>query len=151
MNLIANAALAMLRHPRYWAELAADPARASTIVEETLRFDPPVQLTASRPSRTSRDRGPPAEGRRGDDAAAGCRATECACFDRPGEFDPDRGVIKHLAFGKGRGFCLGAPLARLELRRALGAGGTVPNAQLAGEPVQAQPDPAGYPRLPVTV
>ena len=41
VNLIANAMLAMLRHPRYWAALATDPERASGIVEETLRYDPP--------------------------------------------------------------------------------------------------------------
>lgn len=44
VNLIANAILAMLRQPQYWAALGGDPERASTIIEETLRYDPPVQL-----------------------------------------------------------------------------------------------------------
>ena len=44
MNLIANAVLALLRHPDQWRALGADPGRAAAVIEETLRFDPPVQL-----------------------------------------------------------------------------------------------------------
>ena len=56
-------------------------------------------------------------------------------FDRPGEFDPDRENIRHLAFGKGPHFCLGAPLARLEAAVALSkVTARFPAAQLAGEP-----------------
>jgi cytochrome P450 len=136
VNLIANAALAMLRQPRHWAELAADPSRASAIVEETLRFDPPVQLT----SRVALD-----DVQIGDVAVPkgdimmlllAAAQRDPRAIDRPNEFDPDRGVIKHLAFGKGAHFCLGAPLARLEASVALSAlAARFPNAQLAGEPV----------------
>lgn len=44
MNLIGNAVLAVLRNPGQWAALGADADRAPAIVEETLRYDPPVQL-----------------------------------------------------------------------------------------------------------
>ena len=44
VNLIGNAMLAMLRNPGQWTALGADPGRASAIVEETPRYDPPVQL-----------------------------------------------------------------------------------------------------------
>ena len=44
-----------------------------------------------------------------------------AAIDRPDEFDPDRQAIRHLGFGKGPHFCLGAPLARLEAAVALWA------------------------------
>lgn len=153
VNLIANAALAMLRHPRYWAELAADPARASTIVEETLRFDPPVQLT-SRVAVEDIQIGDVAVPK-GDIMMLLLAAAQRdpRMFDRPGEFDPDRGVIKHLAFGKGPHFCLGAPLARLEASVALSAlAARFPNAQLAGEPVY-KPNLTlrGLATLPVTV
>ena len=58
-----------------------------------------------------------------------------AAFDRPDVFDPDRDGIRHLAFGHGVHFCLGAPLARLEARIALSAvTARFPHAQLAGEP-----------------
>ena len=59
-----------------------------------------------------------------------------AIYDRPDEFDPDRGTIRHLAFGLGPHFCLGAPLARLETTIALSAlTARFPNARLDGEPV----------------
>ena len=44
-----------------------------------------------------------------------------AAIERPDEFDPDREAIRHLAFGHGSHFCLGAPLARLEAAVALSA------------------------------
>jgi cytochrome P450 len=59
-----------------------------------------------------------------------------AAFDRPDTFDPGRETIRHLAFGHGVHFCLGAPLARLEARVALSAvTARFPQAKLAGEPV----------------
>jgi cytochrome P450 len=58
-----------------------------------------------------------------------------AAIDHPGEFDPDRETIRHLGFGKGPHFCLGAPLARLEAAVALSAlTSRFPNARMTGEP-----------------
>ncbi|TPG28261.1 cytochrome P450 [Mycolicibacterium hodleri] len=136
VNLIANAILAMLRQPRYWAALGADADRASTIIEETLRYDPPVQLVG----RTAADEMTIGDVvvPKGDTMmlllAAAQRDPDA--FDRPDEFDPDREGLRHLAFGHGVHFCLGAPLARLETRVALSAiTARFPNATLAGEPV----------------
>jgi cytochrome P450 len=57
-----------------------------------------------------------------------------AVFDLPDAFDPDREVARHLAFGHGVHFCLGAPLARLEARIALSAvTARFPAARLDGE------------------
>ena len=59
-----------------------------------------------------------------------------AMYPDPDMFDPDRGAIRHLAFGLGPHFCLGAPLARLEATVALSAlTARFADARLAAEPV----------------
>jgi cytochrome P450 len=135
VNLIANAILAMLRHRRQWTALAAEPQRVSAVVEETLRYDPPVQLMGriAADDMTIGDAAVP----KGDVMMLLLAAAhhDAAAFDRPGEFDPDRENIRHLAFGKGPHFCLGAPLARLEAAVALSkVTARFPHAQMAGEP-----------------
>jgi len=135
VNLIANAILAMLRHPRHWSALAADPERAPAIVEETLRYDPPVQLVCrvAADDMTIGDVTVP----KGDTMMLLFAAAQRdpAVYSSPDAFDPDREGIRHLAFGLGAHFCLGAPLARLEARIALSAvAARFPNARLVGEP-----------------
>ncbi|WP_292975706.1 cytochrome P450 [Mycobacterium sp.] len=136
VNLIANAMLAMLREPAQWAALAADPQRASAVIEETLRYDPPVHLVA-RIAADDMTIGK-TDVAQGDTmllllAAAQHDAAE---FDRPAVFDPDRKAFRHLSFGRGLHYCLGAPLARLEAAVALTAVTTrFPHARLAGDPV----------------
>jgi cytochrome P450 len=135
VNLIANAILAMLRNPIQWTALGSDADRASAIVEETLRYDPPAQLVG----RTAAD-----DMTIGDvEVPAGeamllllaAAQRDPAEFDRPDTFDPDRGVLRHLGFGRGAHYCLGAPLARLEAGMALSAiTARFPDAQLDGEP-----------------
>ena len=74
-------------------------------------------------------------------------------FDRPDVFDPDRDGIRHLGFGKGPHFCLGAPLARLEASVALRAvTARFPDATIGGEPVY-KPNLTlrGMESLPVTL
>jgi len=135
VNLIANAILAMLRHPWQWAALGADAQRVSAVVEETLRYDPPVQLMG----RISADDTTIGDTTvvKGDTMMLLLAAAhhDPAAFDRPGEFDPDRGSIRHLGFGRGPHFCLGAPLARLEAAVALSAvTARFPQTRLDSEP-----------------
>jgi cytochrome P450 len=135
VNLIGNAVLAMLRDPRQWEALGANSDRAAAVVEETLRYDPPVQL-ASRVAAADMTIG-------GVDVPAGdfvmlllaAAHRDPAEFDRPDTFDPDRGTVRHLGFGRGMHYCLGAPLARLEAGVALAAlTARFPNARLDGNP-----------------
>ncbi|MFE3190834.1 cytochrome P450 [Nocardia sp. NPDC059240] len=118
VNLIANATLALLGHRHHLAILRTAGAFAGPVIEETLRYDPPVQLVP----RIARDAIslPDIEIASGDMIvmllAAANRDPEM--FDDPGRFDPAR-ENRHLAFGLGQHFCLGAPLARLEADIAL--------------------------------
>lgn len=135
VNLIGNAVLATLHNPVHWTALAADPGRAPLIVEETLRYDPPVQLVG-RVAAADMTIG-------GVDVPAGgimmlllaAAQRDPAEFDRPDTFNPDRRALRHLGFGRGVHYCLGAPLARLEAGVALSAlTARFPKARLAGEP-----------------
>jgi cytochrome P450 len=135
VNLIANAVLAMLRHPEHWAALGRDPSRAPAIVEETLRYDPPVQLVGRIAGEDMSIGG--VDIPRGETMMLLLAAAhrDPAVTERPDEFDPTRAAIRHLAFGLGPHFCLGAPLARLEANVALSAvTKRFPNARLETEP-----------------
>jgi cytochrome P450 len=165
VNLIANAVQAMLQQPSQWRALGTDPSRVGAVVEETMRYDPPVQLVMRIASEDMTIGDSPGGQERSDQGivtvprgdtmllliAAAHRDPSVA--DRPDEFDPDRKSIRHLGFGKGPHFCLGAPLARLEASIALSAvTARFPNARLAGEPVY-KPNVTlrGLASLPVTL
>jgi cytochrome P450 len=153
VNLIGNAVLAMLRNPIHWTALGADSGRAPAIVEETLRYDPPVQLVGRVAAEDMTIAGV--------DVPAGdvmmlllaAAQRDPAEFDRPDTFDPDRGTLRHLGFGRGVHYCLGAPLARLEAGVALSAvTARFPHARLAGEPqYKANVTLRGLSRLSVSV
>ncbi|WP_067823128.1 cytochrome P450 [Nocardia inohanensis] len=118
VNLIANAGLALLRNRHLLAILRTAPAFVGPVIEETLRYDPPVQLVpriAAGPIPL-----PGMDIRTGDAVIMLLAAAnhDPNVFAGPERFDPAR-ANRHLAFGLGQHFCLGAPLARLETEIAL--------------------------------
>jgi cytochrome P450 len=121
VNLITNGMLTLLRHPEWLERLRQDPALAPRIVEELLRFEPPVHfrtrktLAAIDIAGTTIPKGAPlvllfASGNR-----------DPKRFAHPDRFDPDRVDNPHFGFGGGPHYCIGAPLARLEAETALAA------------------------------
>lgn len=120
VNLITNGMLTLLRNPDVLARLRAEPRLAVPIVEELLRFEPPVQLVPQRTTLADVEvRGVTIP--RGASLwlvlASGNR--DPRRFAEPDRFDPDRPDIQHLGLGSGIHSCFGAPLARLEAQLAL--------------------------------
>ncbi|HEX3787967.1 MAG TPA: cytochrome P450 [Pseudonocardiaceae bacterium] len=120
-NLIANGVLALLRHPDQLAELRADPGLVGGVVEEVLRYDPPVQLTSrvTRKPITVGEIEVPADGVLL--ILIGAANRDPATFADPERFDLHRDARAHLSFAAGAHYCLGAGLARLEAGIALSA------------------------------
>jgi cytochrome P450 len=113
-NLIGNGLLALLRNPDQLQKLADDPLLAKSAVEELLRYDSPVQLTA-RTATTDVEVG--GETIRSGEMAVvllGAGNHDPAVFEDPDDLDITREKTSVLSFGAGAHFCLGAGLARLE-------------------------------------
>lgn len=120
VNLITNGMLTLLRNPDVLQRLRENPDLAVPVVEELLRFEPPVQLVPQRTTVADIEvRGVtiPKGASLWLVLAAGNRDPDR--FEDPDRFDPDRKDVQHLGFGSGIHSCFGAPLARLEAQLAL--------------------------------
>jgi P450-derived glycosyltransferase activator len=121
VNLVGNAVIALLAHPRQWLDLCADPAAlAGPAVEETLRYDPPVQRTARCALEDVELEGRTV--RRGQFVVTllGAANRDPSAFPDPDRFDIHRQqTADHLAFSSGIHYCIGQSLARLEATIAL--------------------------------
>jgi len=120
VNVVGNGVYALGRHPEQWQRLLAEPGLVDTGIEELIRYDSPLQLferTALVDTRIG-DMTVPA----GMKIAAllGAANRDPAVFDSPNSFDVARTDNPHLGFGAGIHFCVGAPLARVELQASLG-------------------------------
>lgn len=118
-NALANMVAALAANPSLLPLLRAEPELLGSAVEEFLRYDSPV-LSVGRLVKHDMEFG-------GKTLRAGSRLyvmlvavnRDPAAFQNPDTIDVRRNPNRHLAFGKGLHFCLGAPLAKLEMRMAL--------------------------------
>jgi hypothetical protein len=115
VNLIGNGTLALLRNPDQWAALRADPGLAPQVVEETLRYDGPVQSTGRIAHEDVEVGGVPIARNDWVVTLLGAANRDPSVFSEPATFDIRReSAAEHLTFSGGVHYCLGAPLARLE-------------------------------------
>ncbi len=114
VNLIGNGTLALLRHPDQLRRLRDNPGLIGPAVEELLRYDGPVQRTARIPSEDITIRGHTIGKGEMVMPFIGAADRDPAQFPEPDRLDIARADNRHIAFGWGIHFCLGAPLARVE-------------------------------------
>jgi cytochrome P450 len=154
-NLMSNMFAILADRPELWDRLRADRSLVEPVIEETLRFESPVQLLIRQATRDVEVGGCtiPAGSRVGVYFGAANRDPEE--FDEPEEFRVDRRLDQHLAFGYGIHFCLGSQLARAEARITLNAfldrhatlgRGTAPAERLHNSPIIF-----GYEALPLVL
>lgn len=153
VNVIGNGGYALLRHRDQWDRLVADPTLLGTATEELIRFDSPLQLFERTATADVEIAGHPVA--KGEKVAAllGAAARDPEVFAEPDTLDITRERNPHLGFGGGVHYCLGAPLARIEIAAALGAlTRRLPGLHLARTP-QRRPEFVirGLRTLPVTV
>lgn len=145
VNLITNGMLTLLRHPEVLDRMRrGDEADlAARVVEELLRYEPPVQLLSNRNALddievagTVIPKGSPVT----LVLAAGSRDPDL--LPHPDRFDPNRGYNEHLGFGGGIHYCFGAPLARPETQIALTElARRLKNPRLVADPPPFRPNP----------
>ncbi|GAA3690264.1 cytochrome P450 [Nonomuraea antimicrobica] len=143
VNLIANGVLTLLRHPDMLERLRHEPDLITPLVEELLRYEPPVQMRTNRSTVADIDlagttipKGAPLA------LMLAAANRDPRRFPDPDRFDPDRTGNVHVSFNSGIHYCLGAPLARVEAQIALSAlARRLVNPRLVTDPPPYRPNP----------
>jgi cytochrome P450 len=118
-DLIGNAVRLLLLNPSELAKLRADPSVINAVVEEVLRYEPPVDITGRIASGAIEVGGWPLHSGQSLNVSLRGANRDPEVFEDPHRFDVSRKHRPHVAFGGGAHICIGAPLARLEAQVAL--------------------------------
>jgi hypothetical protein len=152
-NLIANGLYTLLRVPDALRRLRESPGLLSSAIEEMLRFESPIQRGWRRVAQDLDLHGQRLREGQLVYLMLGAADRDPRVFADPDSFVIERAENRHLAFGHGVHFCLGAPLARLEARIAFPALLALPGLRLAGDEIRWQESIThrGLTRLPVAL
>ena len=153
VNVVGNGVTALLNHPNQLAALRADPDLVPTAVEELIRYDSPLQLFERTALADSVIADVTVSAGTKIAALLGAANRDPSAFDDPDRFDVSRDPNPHIGFGAGIHFCVGAPLARVELQSSLATLlRRFPSITLAAQP-ERRPEFVirGVRSLPVTV
>jgi cytochrome P450 len=120
VNVMGNGMLALFKNPQQFRLLRDQPKHLATAVEELMRYDTPLQLFRRWVLEDATYKG--VEFKRGQEIALlfGSANHDPLVFAQPDKLDITRRENPHISFSLGIHYCLGAPLARLELQTALG-------------------------------
>jgi cytochrome P450 len=118
-DLIGNTVRNLLLNPAELAKLKADPGIVNAVVEEALRFEPPVDITGRIVSGDIEAGGCPMHAGQAITVSLRAANRDPEVYDDPHAFNVSRKHKPHVAFGGGAHICIGAPLARLETQVAL--------------------------------
>jgi cytochrome P450 len=137
VNVTGNGTLALLRHPDQLRRLRADRSLLPAAIEELMRFDSPLQLFERTATEDVEIGGVTVEKGQKIAALLGAANRDPAVFADPDTLDVGRAENPHISFGAGVHFCIGAPLARVELQATFGALlDRTSSMELGGEPVR---------------
>ena len=141
VSLLANGAVLLLRHLEQWEMFKADPdGLVESAAEEFLRYEPPVTRAVRVPTEPVQFSGHTVPSCETIMMIIGAANRDPTVFDDPDRLDLARHPNKHLGFGHGIHFCLGAPLARLEANIAFRAiARRLPNMQLTTDEIRWRP------------
>jgi cytochrome P450 len=118
-NLLGNGMVALLRNPSEWERLVQDASLVPNAVEEMLRYDSPAQAILRVTTQDTEVAGHPLPRGSRVMLLLGAANRDPRRYPDPDRFDVTRDTQGHVAFGHGVHFCLGAPLARLEVKVVL--------------------------------
>jgi cytochrome P450 len=140
VNVSGNGLLALLEHPDQLQRLRDDPGLLPTAIEELMRFDSPLQLFERTATEDVEIGGITVQRGRKIAALLGSANHDPVVFEAPETLDVGRTDNPHISFGAGVHFCIGAPLARVELQASFGALLERTSGMELGRPARRRPE-----------